>query len=101
MDEALAAVMKTAATRVRGLVDKRLPDARLGDAHVDFLVKTRPNRVQQGLTTVRLRPLADQPRVRSPRLHGAMDEHEYEENRPQDRGLHGRVADAGRSFTIV
>jgi uncharacterized protein (DUF1499 family) len=62
MDEALAAVMKTAATRGWRIVDQRPPNARSGDAHVDFTVKTRLMGFDED-ATVRLRPLAGQTRI--------------------------------------
>ncbi|MGA8170738.1 MAG: DUF1499 domain-containing protein [Methylocystis sp.] len=62
MEEALAAVMKTAAARGWRLVDKRPPSARSGDAHVDFLVKTQLLGFDED-ATVRLRPLAGQTRI--------------------------------------
>jgi uncharacterized protein (DUF1499 family) len=62
MNEALAAVMKTAAMRGWRVVDKRPPNARSGDAHVDFLVKTRLMGFDED-ATVRLRPLAGQTRI--------------------------------------
>jgi len=78
MDEALAAVMKTAATRGWRLVDKRPPNARSGDAHVDFLVKTRVMGFDED-ATVRLRPLAGQTRIdlRAASRHGR---HDFGEN---------------------
>jgi len=78
MDEALAAVMKTAATRGWRLVDKRPPNARSGDAHVDFLVKTRVMGFDED-ATVRLRPLAGQTRrdLRAASRHGR---HDFGEN---------------------
>jgi uncharacterized protein (DUF1499 family) len=62
MDEALAAVMKTAATRGWRIVDQRPSNARSGDAHVDFLLKTQVLGFDED-ATVRLRPLAGQTRI--------------------------------------
>ncbi|HMK88011.1 MAG TPA: DUF1499 domain-containing protein [Methylocystis sp.] len=61
-DEALALVLKTAAARGWRLVDKRSPSARSGDAHADFLVKTRLLGFDEDVT-VRIRPMAGQTRI--------------------------------------
>ena len=67
-----------AATRGWRLVDKRPPNARSGDAHVDFLVKTRVMGFDED-ATVRLRPLAGQTRIdlRAASRHGR---HDFGEN---------------------
>ena len=78
MDEALAAVMKTAATRGWRLVEKRPPNARSGDAHVDFLVKTRVMGFDED-ATVRLRPLAGQTRI-DLRAASRYGRHDFGEN---------------------
>jgi uncharacterized protein (DUF1499 family) len=61
-EEALALVLKTAAARGWRLIDRRAPNARSGDAHADFAVKTRVLGFDEDVT-VRIRPMAGQTRI--------------------------------------
>ena len=74
MEEALAAVLKTAAARGWRVIEQRPPSARSGDAHVDFLVQTRLLGFDED-ATVRLRPMADQTQIdlRAASRHGRHD----------------------------
>lgn len=61
-DEALGLVLKTAGARGWRLIDQRAPNARSGDAHADFSVKTRVLGFDEDVT-VRIRPMAGQTRI--------------------------------------
>jgi uncharacterized protein (DUF1499 family) len=62
LDETVQMVLKTAAARGWRLVDQRPPGPRSGEAHLDFIDKTRLMGFDVDVT-VRLRPLAGQTRI--------------------------------------